>query len=148
MKGWKEKLLSQAGREILIKAVVQAIPAYTMNCFKLPVNLCKDIEAITRRFWWGQKDQERKVHWISWTKLCQPKGHGGLGFRELQKFNIALLAKQFWRFMCCKDSLLFKVFSPKFFPSGNILKASEKTRGSFAWRSIMQAKSLILTGSS
>ena len=56
VKGWKEKLLSQAGREVLIKAVVQAIPTYTMNCFKLPVKLCKDIEAIIRRFWWGQKE--------------------------------------------------------------------------------------------
>jgi hypothetical protein len=55
VKGWKEKLLSQAGREILIKAVVQAIPTYTMNCFKLPVTLCKEIEGIIRRFWWGQK---------------------------------------------------------------------------------------------
>ena len=50
--------------------------------------------------------------------------------------------------MSCKDSLLFKVFSPKFFPNGNILEASARTRGSFAWRSIMQAKPLILTGSS
>uniref|UniRef100_A0A2N9FT78 Uncharacterized protein n=1 Tax=Fagus sylvatica TaxID=28930 RepID=A0A2N9FT78_FAGSY len=50
--------------------------------------------------------------------------------------------------MNCKESLLFKVFSPKFFPSGNILDASEKTRGSFAWRSIMQAKKLILAGTS
>uniref|UniRef100_A0A2N9HZ73 Reverse transcriptase domain-containing protein n=1 Tax=Fagus sylvatica TaxID=28930 RepID=A0A2N9HZ73_FAGSY len=118
VKGWKEKLLSQAGREILIKVV------------------------------WGQKEQERKIHWIKWKKLCQTKEMGGLGFRELQKFNIALLAKQFWRLMNCKDSLLFKVFSPKFFPTGNILEASEKTRGSFAWRSIMQAKDLILAGSS
>ena len=119
-----------------------------MNCFKLPVKLCKDIEAIIHRFWWGQKEQERKIHWIKWKKLCQTKEIGGLGFRELQKFNIALLAKQFWRLMNCKDSLLFKVFSPKFFPTRNILEASEKTRGSFAWRSIMQAKDLILAGSS
>jgi hypothetical protein len=140
IKWWKEKLLSQAGRETLIKAVVQAIPTYTMNCFKLPVKLCKDIEGVIRRFWWGQKNDQRKIHWISWDKLCQPKGRGGLGFKELQKFNIALLAKQFWRLMHVKNSLFFKVFSAKFFPNGNILEAPEKNSGSFAWRSILKAK--------
>lgn len=34
--GWKEKMLSQAGREFLIKAVAQSMPTYTMNCFLLP----------------------------------------------------------------------------------------------------------------
>ena len=45
IQGCKEKLLSQARREILIKSVVQAIPTYTMNCFKLPLGLCSEIES-------------------------------------------------------------------------------------------------------
>ena len=53
MQGWKEKLLSQAGREIMIKAVVQSIPVYSMSVFKLPISLCKDIEMMIRKFWWG-----------------------------------------------------------------------------------------------
>jgi hypothetical protein len=83
IKGWKEKILSQAGREILIKAVIQAIPTYTMNCFQLPVTLCKEIEGIIRRFWWGHNKDKRKIHWLSWEKLCNSKGEGGLGFRDL-----------------------------------------------------------------
>ena len=54
MQGWKEKLLSQVGKEVMIKVVVQFIPTYSMSMFKLPVGLCKDIEAMIQKFWWGQ----------------------------------------------------------------------------------------------
>ena len=40
MQGWKENLFSQAGKEVMIKVVVQSIPVYSMNVFKLPVGLC------------------------------------------------------------------------------------------------------------
>ena len=53
MQGWNEKLLSQAGKEILIKVVVQFIPTYSMNVFRLPIGLLKDIEAMIRKFWLG-----------------------------------------------------------------------------------------------
>ena len=92
--GWEEKLLSQAGREVLIKAVVQAIPPYTMNCFKLPLGLCDDIESMIRKFWWGQRGDRRKIHWVSWEVLCKPKAEGGMDFKNLALFNDALLAKQ------------------------------------------------------
>ena len=41
--------------EILLKAVVQAIPTFAMGCFKLPVGLCDEIEALIRKFFWGAK---------------------------------------------------------------------------------------------
>ena len=46
LQGWEVKLLSQVGREILIKVVAQALPTYMMSCFKLPIGLCQDIEAL------------------------------------------------------------------------------------------------------
>lgn len=50
LKRWKEKLLSKVGCEILIKTVIQAIPTYTMSCFKLPKGLTKDIESLIIKF--------------------------------------------------------------------------------------------------
>lgn len=84
---WKEKLSFQAGREILIKAVIQAMPTFTMNCFKLPKCLCKDIESLIQKFWWGYRDNARKIHWMRWKKLCLPKTHGGLGIKDLEQFK-------------------------------------------------------------
>ncbi|KAL5571807.1 hypothetical protein UlMin_021404 [Ulmus minor] len=53
VKGWNSSLFSQAGKEILIKAVLQAIPSYAMSCFKMPKSLIKDIHRLISRFWWG-----------------------------------------------------------------------------------------------
>ena len=89
---WKEKLLSQVGREVLIKVVIQTIPTYIMSCFKLPKVLIKDLEILTRKFWWGYGGDSRKVHWVNWKKLCQAKNAGGMGFKELK-----ILMTPYWR---------------------------------------------------
>jgi hypothetical protein len=146
LKGWKEKLLSQAGREILIKAVAQAIPTYSMSCFKLPIRLCQDLEAMIRKFWWGHEPNHNKVNWVRWKTLCHPKGSGGMGFRELRKFNDALLGKQVWRLLQDPSSQFHRVFKAKFFPNGSILDAKTRTRGSYAWQSILKARDIILKG--
>ena len=114
--GWKEKLLSKAGKEIVNKDVALAIPTYTMSCFKIPESLCDDLTSMIRNFWWGQKSEEKKIPWVSWEKMCEPKAGGGLGFKNLKCFNLALLAKQGWRLQLANDSLAFRVLKAKYFP--------------------------------
>ena len=63
--GWKGKLLSKAGKEVLIKVVAQAILTYTMSVFKLPKSLCEDLTSMIRNFWWGQRTDKRKIAWMS-----------------------------------------------------------------------------------
>ena len=106
--GWKEKLLSKVGKEVVIKAVAQAIPTYTMSCFEIPDSLYDEMTSKIRNFWWGQKRDERKMAWLSWEKLCEPKEVGGMGFRELKQFNLALLAKQGWLLQTKRDSLVYR----------------------------------------
>lgn len=98
------------------------------------------------RFWRGQKNEERKLPWISWDKLCKPKVEGGMSFRDFKAFNLALLAKQGWRLMHSQSSLFHQVFKAKYFANVTFLDAQLGQRPSFAWRSIMVAKDVILKG--
>jgi hypothetical protein len=70
---WKEKFLSQVGKEILIKVIVQAIPTYSMSVFQLPTTLCKSLNSLMSRFWWGHKSNLGRVPWMSWEMLGRPK---------------------------------------------------------------------------
>jgi hypothetical protein len=86
---WKVKFLSKVGKEILLKAVVQAIPTYSMSVFQLPASLCMDLNRMMQNFWWGHMENSSKIHWCSWEKLGKSKASGGLGFRDLRLFNKA-----------------------------------------------------------
>ena len=90
LQGWEGKLLSQAGREVLIKAVIQTIPTYTMGCFKIPLGLCHDIEALIKKFFWRQRGDGRKIHWVRWGELTKSKLVGVMGFEDLALHNDVL----------------------------------------------------------
>ena len=79
---------------MLLKAVIQAIPTYTMSVFQLPKNLCKDINSLMSKFFWGHKQKDSCTAWMGWSKMAKAKDKGRLGFRDLEWFNLALLAKQ------------------------------------------------------
>ena len=142
LQGWKERLLSKAGKKVLLKAVVQAIPTFAMSCFKLPKGLIQDINRLIRKLWWGQQGDQRKIHWKDWETLCKLKTLGGMGFKDLEKFNEVMLAKQVWRLLTDHTSLFYRVFSSKYFPNGSILDAKPSS-GSYAWQSIVKAIPLI-----
>ncbi|XP_050262110.1 polygalacturonase inhibitor 2-like [Quercus robur] len=89
-----------------------------------------------RNFWWGQKEKESKVPWVSWRKMCKSKLHDGMGFRNLEAFNLAMLAKQGWRMLSNPISLVARVFKARYFPHDEILNSKKGTSPSYAWRSI------------
>ena len=137
--------LNSFGKEILIKAVAQSIPTYTICVFQLSMKLYDELDAMCAKFWWGQVGNERKIHWRRWDKLATPK-KGGMGFRDLRAFNLTMLAKQGWRLLQEDDSLLFKCFKARYFPRSNFLEAVVSPNCSFVWRSIMATLPILKKG--
>ena len=110
-------MLSCAGREIMVKTVLQSFPNYPMNVFYIPMTLCNEIEGMINSFWWGsKKGDSRGINWLAWDPLCVPKKFGGMGFRKLHDFNLAMLSKQGWNLLTKTNSLVSRLFKARYFP--------------------------------
>ena len=78
--------------------------------------------------------------------MCKPKLHGGMGFQDLQAFNLAMLVKQGWRILTNPDSLVARVFKAKYFPHDDILNSKKSCSPSYAWWSIHNNLEVIRKG--
>ncbi|OMO58663.1 reverse transcriptase [Corchorus capsularis] len=145
--GWRSKIFSSAGKAVMIRAVAQAIPVYLMSVFLFPKSFVQELNAMISRFWWGDSSSQRKIHWKHWESLCVSKLDGGLGFRDFESFNLALLAKQGWRILQNPESLCARLLRAKYYPRGNFMQAQLGSNPSFLWRSLVAGKRVIDVGS-
>lgn len=83
-----------AGRLIILKSVLESIPIYWLNLFKIPSAVIAKIDKIRKDFLWnGSNPNHRKLHLIKWDKVCKDKKIGGLGIASIKWKNLSLLAK-------------------------------------------------------
>ncbi|KAL8124645.1 hypothetical protein AgCh_012338 [Apium graveolens] len=147
LQAWCAKPISRAGKTVLLKNAAQSIPSYCMTCFLLPISLCQEIERLFNEYWWKSGNgQRRGVHWHSWESMSMSKGKGGLGFRSLYGFNIALLGKQVWRCMSRPNLLVSRVLKARYFSDSSLLHAVKGNNSSTVWGGIWQVKELLKGG--
>ncbi|XP_051209407.1 uncharacterized mitochondrial protein AtMg00310-like [Lolium perenne] len=123
-----------------------AIPVFSMSCFKLPRGLCQAINSMLRSFWWGSKDGKRKTCWVSWETMCSPKFNGGMGFRDIELFNIAMLSRQAWRILQNPEALSSRILKATYYPATDFLDAPLGSHPSQVWRAIAEGRDAMKQG--
>ena len=78
--------------------------------------------------------------------MCLPKAQGGLGFRDIKHFNLAMLGKQGWRLMTNPESLCARVLKGKYFPNCDFMATTKKKTTSHTWRAIMAGRKVLQMG--
>lgn len=99
-----------------------------------------------RNFWEGSKEGKRKMTWVAWDSMVKPKNMGGLGFRDMEMFNLALLVKEAWRVLQEPSTLSARVLKVVYFPVEGFLEERFGSLPSRIWRSIMNGREVLKEG--
>jgi len=147
---WHHRLLSKAGRLVLIKSVVEATPVYWMSLTWIPRGILHIIQQTCNRFLWNGNKKGKIFAWARWSKIATPKKWGGWGLKSLPEFAQALAAKQGW-LLLKQNSLWAEVIHHKYiWPltiTDWIRRPNWNRQGIFAiWRAILNAMPLIRDG--
>jgi hypothetical protein len=95
--GWKASLLNMAGRTVLVRFVLTAIPIYLLVAIKVPKWFIRAIDKIRRGFLWkGRKDANGGSCLVAWEKVMRPIDLGGLGIHNLEILGWALQMRWLW----------------------------------------------------
>lgn len=133
LSSWSQQMLSFGGRVCLIKSVLTAIPLYFLSLFRAPQEIIKKINSLQRKFLWGSKGVEKKVAWVKWEACCKERVKGGLGIKNIEKFNKALVGKWLWRVLSEKDKLWVRVLEAKYGRGEQWFQREGRIRGSVWW---------------
>lgn len=63
------------------------------------------LDKIQRNLLWNVCVEKKGICWVSWKDLCRPKKEGGLGIKDLEAFNVALIRK--WDGSAYRTTMLF-----------------------------------------
>ena len=83
---------------------------------------------------------------MNWQKMRTSKNLGGLGFKDMAKFNIAMLCKQGWWLLKHTNTLVYKVLQANYFPSKSFMESKQCHNSSFTWQNIWATKKTLEKG--
>jgi hypothetical protein len=94
---WKGGTLSIAGTATLINSSPTSTYIYHMSMYLLPKTVVKQLDKQRRTFFWQGGGHKKKYYLLRWEIICKSKKKGGLGIKSIEKMNLSLLCKWWWR---------------------------------------------------
>ncbi|XP_023730361.1 uncharacterized protein LOC111878077 [Lactuca sativa] len=134
----KSKTLSFAGRLQLINSVLTSIHVYWASIFKIPIATINEIEKMCRSFLWANGEIVKGKAKVKWHDICKPKEYGGLGIKNLRRWNDALLAKHIWNVINNKNSLWVQWVRINYIGSRNFWDILQKRSMSWTWKRFLE----------
>lgn len=113
LSSWTCRSLNLGGRITLLKFVLCIISVFQLSFYRPPLAICKEIIKIQNLFLWGGTEDKTRIHWIGWNYIFRPLERG-LGLKQLDEFNVALLSKWKWRILQGNYSLWFKILKARY----------------------------------
>jgi hypothetical protein len=147
---WSHRWLSRAGRLVLVKSVLEAIPVYWMSLSWIPKGILEAARNSPFRFLWSGKKESHVTPWVRWKRIVVPKALGGWGLKNIYLFSKALAAKGGWR-LISTTSLWTKVVIQKYIEPDSletwIRRAQKSLKGvSVIWKAIINSFPVIGEG--
>jgi hypothetical protein len=137
--GWRGRLLSYAGRLVLLKACLASIQIYLMSIIKFPKWAIKMINSQMSHFLWNNNEESHKYHLANWQLVAQKKEAGGFGIPDLRNLNLAILSSWIFRYGLQSESIWTKIIDYKYKTDNpNILCCNDISVSPF-WKGVMWA---------
>lgn len=130
------KMLSQAGRLVLICSVAVALPTYTVANYLVPKSIYYKLNSLMMRFQWSFSDNQHRLCLKSWASLCRPKKDVGLGLKLTEDRNKAPIANMGWQIQTNPEKLWVQIICAKYLKSKIVWDAQASVGASQFWKGI------------
>ncbi|XP_074300485.1 uncharacterized protein LOC141631757 [Silene latifolia] len=114
--------------------------------FIIPKGIIKRIEAVCRNFLWDNSADYRRTPLVGWDTICRPKDEGGLGLKDQETWNKAMVGRLVDWVAMQRDSIWVHWVQSNYLKGQEWMEYKPSTNSSWVWRRICRVKDEMSAG--